>query len=185
MSKDIATLSKFHIRKKGFSIKDTGFHVLDENLEEVCYVVIPDLKLTRQVEFYSDETKSEKLFWIKQDKIFFATTAQYTMFFEELKPVALYVAALKENLIKRNVKILTLTDDRMCNLVEKSAFGGLLGDVSGADFLFTYGTESLGVLKQNRKQSNEYVMDLAVEVGPKIDPRIALGAAIILYGRVI
>ena len=185
MSKDIATLSKFHIRKKGFSLKDTGFHVLDENLEDACYAVIPDLKLTKQVVFYSDETKSEKLFWIKQDKIFFATTAQYTMFFEEQKPVAIYVAELKENLIKRNVKILTLTDDSMCNLVEKSAFGGLLGDISGAGFVFTYGKETLGDLKQNRKQSNEYILDLVVEVGPKIDPRIALGAAIILYGRVI
>ena len=185
MTKDIAALSKFHIRKKGFSIKDTEFHILDENLENLCYAVIPDLKLTKHVEFYVDQTKSEKLFWIKQDKVFFATTAQYTLFYEELKPVCIYVAELRENLIKRNVKMMTLTDDRMCNLVEKSAFGGLLGDVSGADFIYTIGEELLGELKQNRKHGNEYVMDIQVEVGPKIDPRVALGAAIILYGRII
>ncbi len=184
MSKNIAELNKFHIRKKGFSIKDAGFHVLDENMDEVCYVIIPDLKLTKQVEFFKDQSKSEKLFWIKQDKIFFATTAQYTLFAEELKPEAIYVAELRENIIKRNVKILTLTDDRMCNLVEKSAFGGLLGDTSGAEFVFTFGDEILGELTPNPK-NDEYVLDIQIEVGPKLDPKVALGAAIILYGRII
>ncbi len=185
MNKDIVSVDKFLIRKKGFSFSGAGFYVYNKDEEKLLFVDIPDFKLVKQVDFYVDETKQAKLFKIKQDKVFFTTTAEYTLLLEGDVPLAKYRAELKDNLIKRNVKIMNPNGDVMCNLVEKSAFGGLLGELSGSDFLFMDGDEKIGSFAAGKEKRSDYSLDLTVEVERKLDARIALGAVIILYGRII
>ena len=182
---DIGLLDKFYIRKKTFTFINTGFYVYNADHEPLLYVDIPDFTLVKQLHFYTDESKAARMFWVKQDKVIFGTTAEYTLYIDEGQPVAKYRAELLENLVRRNVKILTPVRDQMCSLVESSKMGGLLGDLGGADFSFIDGEEVLGKFYSHTPKKDEYALDLMLELGRKLDVRIALGAVLILYGRLI
>ncbi len=184
-NKNIHLLDKFYIRKKSFSFVNTGFFVYNSDHEPLIYVDIPDFTLVKQMHFYVDDSKEARLFWVKQDKILFGATAEYTLYIEEGQPIAKYRAELMENILRRNVKILTPADDQMCRLVETSKLGGFMGDLGGADFSFVDGEEVLGLFHSNTPKGDEYALDLMLELGRKLDVRIALGAVLILYGRLI
>ncbi len=179
-------VDKFHIRKKGFTFISTGFYVYDDDDKPLLYVDIPDFKLVKQVHFYVDESKTARLFWVKQDKVLFATTAEYTLYIEGGQAIAKYRAELLENILLRNVKILTPGGDQMCSLVEKPKMGRLLAELGGAEFSFVDGEEILGLFHSTTPKGNKYaLMDLKLELDRKLDVRIALGAVLILYGRLI
>ncbi len=184
MAKDIETNEKFFL-EEGSMAWDNGFRIFDSDGEEIAFVDMPAYKLVKRLDFFTDETKEKKLFSIVQNKAIFLTEGKYTLMAEPDKPLATFHAKLSDNLLKRNVTILDPLGDPVCNLVEESAVGGFLGTLAGGNFVFQAGEETLGRLQTEPKEEGKITLDLESECRQKLDKRVALGAAIILYARVI
>lgn len=185
MAKGLSDLDVFLIKEKSFSLINKGFHVYNYDEEPVLFVDMPSFGLKKQLNFYTDELKTERIFWIKQDKIVHLTHATYTLYLGEEQILARFGAELLENIIKRDIKISKPNGELLCHLREESAVGGLLGKLSGANFVFRNGEEVLGRFQTHPKEKGKSKLDLTVEVGPKLDYIVALTAAIILYARLI
>jgi len=185
MAKELSDLDVFLIKEKSFSLLNKGFHIYNYDEEPVLFVDMPSFGLKKQLNFYTDELKSERIFWIKQDKIVHLTHGSYTLYLGEDQILARFSAELKENILKRDVKINKPDGELLCHLREEAAFGGLIGKLGGANFVFRREDEVLGRFQTQPREKGKSKLDLTVEVGPKLDYIVALSAAIILYARLI
>jgi len=183
MAKDISTTFEFLIDKKSFSF-DKAFFVYNTDGEKVMYVDIPAFRLIKRLDFFADETKFEQLFSVVQDKILSVTSSEYTLFRNE-KPLAKFRADLADNLLKRKIQILYPSGDPLCALAEKSAVGGFLGDLSGASFVFQSGDDILGTFGASESLEGMYHLGLSSGPEQKLAKWVALGAAIILFARLV
>jgi len=182
MTQRITGLYKFFIDKKSFSINN-AYYVLNPDYERVVYVDQPAFAVSKKLKFYADDMKYNTLFSVVQDQIVQPINAKFTMYDADDNPLAKFHANLMDNLAKRNVTILTPDESPICQLVEESAVGGLLGALSGANFLFLAQDDVLGKFLTGPNEEKMFTLEL--DPTKKLDQRVALGAAIILYARLI
>ena len=175
-------LGKFFIEKKAFSLVQS-FYVFNAKDEKIMFVDLPSFQIKKKLDFYRSDQKLYKRFSVIQNKVLFVTSAEYTLTLKGDQPLARFRADLAKNVLRRSVDITDPSGKSLGCLAERSALGGLLGNMAGADFVFHKGDETLGAVTSVK--GDRLVVDLVGEPTPHLDHRIALGAAIVLYARLI
>ncbi len=182
MSVDLSKVEKFLIQEKAFTVSTKGFYIYNYDEEKVLYADYPSFTMMKTLNFYDDETKANKVFSVKQDKVMNIVNATFSLTDGNGKVIAKFKANLSENLVKRNIQILNAGDEPICNLVEEGALGNVFGKMGGsAAFAYKKDGEVLGKFVSGVKKK----MGLLIDAGPDLDAMTALAAAIILYARLV
>jgi uncharacterized protein YxjI len=143
----------------------------------------------RHVTFYRDESKTEKLFDVLQDKKIQFPMRTYTMRDAGGKPLAVFKKNYLYNLFRKRWEMRTLGGSVVCVAKEDSIILSLLRRVLGplfgllrTNYLITRGEGSmvLGEFKRKFTILDRYVLDLTTDRRRELDRRQAVALGVLL-----
>jgi len=175
-------LQKFMVRRKILTIAGASFHVYDKDMRVVAFSRQKAFKLKEDIRVYTDESKSTELLSIQARQIVDFSAAYDIVDSAEQKKIGAARRKGWSSIMRDSWELLDENDHPVAQLREDSAmaafFRRFLSNLIPQKYVLS--SADGAELALLRVRFNPFVYKLEVEVTGDTDPRMVLGAAVLL-----
>ena len=175
-------LKKFMVRRKILTILGASFHVYDPDGRIVAFSRQKAFKLKEDIRVYTDDTKSTELLSVQARQIVDFSAAYDIVDSAEQKKVGAARRKGWSSIMRDSWELLDERDQPIAQLKEDSATKAFFRRFLSNLIPQTYHLDAIegGTLATLRVRFNPFVYKLEVDITGDADPRVVLGAAVLL-----